>query len=99
MHCKQNATPSCMNKVVLSNSDRVMNFETVPINPSIQPSGVVRSYRRRSEIVREEDPADHLYVVVSGTVCTCKMIREGRRQVAGFYFAGDVFGLESSKKH
>jgi CRP/FNR family transcriptional regulator, nitrogen fixation regulation protein len=27
------------------------------------------------------------------------MLREGRRQIAGFYFAGDIFGLESAKKH
>jgi CRP/FNR family transcriptional regulator, nitrogen fixation regulation protein len=27
------------------------------------------------------------------------MLREGRRQIAGFYFAGDVFGLESAKRH
>jgi len=26
------------------------------------------------------------------------MLREGRRQIAG-YFAGDIFGLESVKKH
>jgi CRP-like cAMP-binding protein len=24
---------------------------------------------------------------------------EGRRQIAGFYFAGDIFGLESTEKH
>jgi CRP-like cAMP-binding protein len=61
--------------------------------------GVVRSYPRKSQIIREDDPADHVYEVVSGTVCTCKMPREGRRQIAGFYFAGDIFGLESVKKH
>ena len=61
--------------------------------------GVVRSYPRKSEIVREDDPADHVYEVVSGAVCTCKMLREGRRQIAGFYFAGDIFGLESTEKH
>jgi CRP/FNR family transcriptional regulator, nitrogen fixation regulation protein len=61
--------------------------------------GVVRSYPRKSQIIREDDPADHLYEVVSGTVCTCKMLREGRRQIAGFYFAGDIFGLESTEKH
>src|SRR5262249_3555518 len=60
--------------------------------------GVVRSYPRKSEIVCEDDPANHLYEVVSGTVCTCKMLREGRRQIAGFYFAGDIFGLESAEK-
>jgi CRP/FNR family nitrogen fixation transcriptional regulator len=27
------------------------------------------------------------------------MLREGRRQITGFYFAGDIFGLESVKKH
>jgi CRP/FNR family transcriptional regulator, nitrogen fixation regulation protein len=65
----------------------------------IQRIGVVRSYRRDAEIVREDDPASHVFEVVSGTVCTCKMLREGRRQIAGFYFAGDIFGLESAKKH
>jgi CRP/FNR family transcriptional regulator, nitrogen fixation regulation protein len=49
--------------------------------------GVVRSYLRKSQIIHEDDPADHVYEVVSGTVCTCKMLREGRRQIAGFYFA------------
>src|SRR5690348_5481907 len=61
--------------------------------------GVVRSYPRKSQIIREDDPADHVYEVVSGTVCTCKILREGRRQIAGFYFAGDICGLESAKKH
>src|SRR5215469_13285279 len=61
--------------------------------------GVVRSYSRKSHIIHEDDPADHVYEVVSGTVCTCKVLREGRRQIAGFYFAGDICGLESAQKH
>src|SRR5215469_16118014 len=61
--------------------------------------GVVRSYPRKSQIIREDDPADHVYEVISGTLCTCKMLREGRRQIAGFYFAGDICGLESAKEH
>jgi CRP/FNR family transcriptional regulator, nitrogen fixation regulation protein len=64
----------------------------------IQPIGVVRSYPRKSQIIREDDPADHVYEVVSGTVCACRILREGRRQIAGFYFAGDIFGLESTNK-
>ena len=78
---------------------RVMNIQTQSFNSSIQPVGIVRSYPRKWEIVREDDPTDHVYEVVSGTVCTCKMLREGRRQIAGFYFAGDIFGLESAKIH
>ena len=69
------------------------------LGSSSQRIGVVRSYPRKSQIVREDDAADHVYEVVKGTVCTCKMLRQGRRQIAGFYFAGDIFGLESAKKH
>jgi CRP/FNR family nitrogen fixation transcriptional regulator len=73
-----------------------MNIQNQSFNPSV---GIVRTYHRKSEIVREDDPANHVYEVVSGTVCTSKMQREGRRQISGFYFAGDIFGLESAKKH
>src|SRR5262249_27397865 len=69
------------------------------LGSSSQRIGVVRPYPRKSQIVREDDAADHVYEVVKGTVCTCKMLRQGRRQIAGFYFAGDIFGLESAKKH
>ena len=82
-----------------SSLGRVMSPQTQSFNPSMQRVGIVRSYARKSEIVREDDPADHVYEVVSGTVCTCKMLSEGRRQIAGFYFAGDIFGMESARKH
>jgi CRP/FNR family transcriptional regulator, nitrogen fixation regulation protein len=64
-----------------------------------QRIGVVRSYVRKREIIREDDPATRVYQVISGTVCTTKMLRDGRRQVGGFYFSGDVFGLEAAVKH
>jgi CRP/FNR family nitrogen fixation transcriptional regulator len=64
-----------------------------------QRIGVVRSYARKREIIREDDPATRVYEVVSGTVCTAKMLVDGRRQVGGFYFSGDVFGLEAAVKH
>ena len=61
--------------------------------------GVVRSYTSKSEIIREDDPADGVYEVVSGAVCTYRMMKEGRRQISGFYFSGDIFGLEAAEKH
>jgi CRP/FNR family nitrogen fixation transcriptional regulator len=61
--------------------------------------GVVRSYARKREIIREDDAATRVYQVISGTVCTARMLRNGRRQVGGFYFSGDVFGLEATVKH
>ena len=63
-------------------------------NASIPGVGIVKSYARKRQIVRENDPAEHIYQVLSGTVCTWRMSSDGRRQIAGFYFAGDVFGLE-----
>lgn len=65
----------------------------------MQYVGLVRSYASKNEIVREDDQADRVYEVVSGAVCTYRMLREGRRQIGGFYFSGDIFGLESAEKH
>jgi CRP/FNR family transcriptional regulator, nitrogen fixation regulation protein len=65
----------------------------------MQYDGVVRSYVFKSQIIHEDDPADHVYEVISGLVCTYRMLREGRRQVGGFYFSGDIFGLEAAEKH
>lgn len=65
----------------------------------VSKMGVIRSYALRSEIIREEDPADRFYEVVSGAVCTYRMLKEGRRQIGGFYFSGDIFGLEAAEKH
>ena len=60
--------------------------------------GIVRSYPRRCEIVHENAPTNHVYEVISGTACTYKVLKYGRRQINGFYFTGDVFGLESVAK-
>jgi len=65
----------------------------------MQYVGVVRSYVFKSQIIHEDDPADRVYEVISGLVCTYRMLRQGRRQVGGFYFSGDIFGLETAEKH
>jgi CRP/FNR family nitrogen fixation transcriptional regulator len=69
------------------------------LSTSIQHVGIVISYARKREIVHEDDPANCVYEVISGTVCACKMLREGRRQISDFYFPGDIFGLESVEKY
>jgi CRP/FNR family transcriptional regulator, nitrogen fixation regulation protein len=57
------------------------------------------SFARNAEIYGESEPADYLYKVISGTVRTCKILSDGRRQVGAFYLPGDVFGLEISAEH
>jgi CRP/FNR family nitrogen fixation transcriptional regulator len=61
--------------------------------------GAPMSFGRNVEIYGESEPADYLYKVVSGTVRTYKVLTDGRRQVGGFYVAGDIFGLETGDEH
>jgi CRP/FNR family nitrogen fixation transcriptional regulator len=62
-------------------------------------SGIVLHYPRGTEIVAEEDPAEYIYQVVEGTVRSCKLLSDGRRQIGSFAMAGDYFGLEARATH
>jgi CRP/FNR family transcriptional regulator, nitrogen fixation regulation protein len=49
----------------------------------------------KGEIVYDQgDPATHWYEVISGTVRTCYLYADGHRQLTGFFYSGDVFGIE-----
>jgi CRP-like cAMP-binding protein len=61
--------------------------------------GAIVSYRRDREIFGENEPADYLYKVVSGSVRTSKILSDGRRQIGDFYLPGDIFGLEFADSH
>ena len=65
----------------------------------MQLIGGVSYYPRRAQIVHEDEAADRLYKVISGTVCTYKVLSDGRRQIGGFYLPGDIFGLECAEGH
>jgi CRP/FNR family transcriptional regulator, nitrogen fixation regulation protein len=52
------------------------------------------SFARDSEIYSEGEPTTYAYKVVSGAVRTCKLLSNGRRQIAGFQLPSDIFGLE-----
>jgi CRP/FNR family transcriptional regulator, nitrogen fixation regulation protein len=65
----------------------------------MQLVGGITYYPRRVQIVHEDEAADRLYKVISGTVCTYKVLSDGRRQIGGFYLPGDIFGLESAEGH
>jgi CRP-like cAMP-binding protein len=66
---------------------------------STELTGAPMSFARNVEIYRENDRADRLYKVVSGTVRTCKILIDGRRQIAAFYLPGDTFGLAPAATH
>src|SRR3974377_1009849 len=66
---------------------------------SMHLMGATMAYPRDTEIFGENEPADYLYKVLSGTVRTYKILSDGRRQVGGFYLPGDIFGLEFADEH
>ena len=66
---------------------------------SMELMGTRISYPRNVEIFGQDEPAEYLYKVVSGSVRNCKILDDGRRQVTGFHMAGEVFGLESDEEH
>jgi CRP-like cAMP-binding protein len=61
--------------------------------------GASMSFAKGAEIYGENEPADYVYMVVSGTVRSYRILSDGRRQIEGFHFAGDIFGLEAGAEH
>ena len=57
------------------------------------------SYEKDEEIYGEDEPAEYVYQVISGSVRSYKLLSDGRRQIGAFYLPGDVFGLESGPTH
>jgi CRP-like cAMP-binding protein len=66
---------------------------------TIELMGACMSFPANSEIYGENEPADYLYKIVSGTVRTYKVLVDGRRQIGAFYLPGDIFGLETADEH
>ena len=66
---------------------------------SMELMGTRISYARNVEIFGEGEPAEYLYTVVSGSVRSCKILDDGRRQVTGFHMVGEVFGIELDEEH
>ena len=69
------------------------------LDDAIETLGAPMLFARNAEIFGESEPAEYLYKVISGAVRTSKILADGRRQIGGFYLAGDVFGLESGDEH
>ena len=66
---------------------------------SFEMMGASMSFSRNAEIYGEDEPAEYLYKLVSGTVRTSKILNDGRRQIGEFYMPGDIFGLEVGNEH
>jgi CRP-like cAMP-binding protein len=69
------------------------------LKTSIDLMGAPMPFARNAEIYGENEPAEYLYKVISGSVRTYKVLNDGRRQIGAFYLPGDVFGLEVGDDH
>jgi len=66
---------------------------------SLELIGLKLPFARNEEVYGQDEPAEYLYKVISGSVRTNKLMDDGRRQVGAFYLPGDIFGLESGSAH
>jgi CRP/FNR family nitrogen fixation transcriptional regulator len=70
-----------------------------PQTGTIELMGACMSFTANTEIYGENEPADYLYKVVSGTVRTYKVLVDGRRHIGAFHLPGDIFGFETGDVH
>jgi len=61
--------------------------------------GTLVDVARDATLFYEGDLADHLYRVVSGAVRLCKVLPDGRRQLADIFLPGDLVGLDLGESH
>lgn len=61
--------------------------------------GVRMHLARDESIYGQGDEAEFVYRVISGLVRTTRLTDDGRRQIGGFYYAGDMIGLEDENEH
>jgi CRP/FNR family transcriptional regulator, nitrogen fixation regulation protein len=66
---------------------------------TLELMGACMSFPANSEIYGENEPADYLYNIVSGTVRMYKVLVDGRRQIGAFHLPGDIFGFGSGDEH
>lgn len=57
------------------------------------------SFDRRETIVSEGDPALSFFNIVSGAVKLCRSLPDGRTQIIGFRFPGEVFGISDTETY
>src|SRR5215467_4776014 len=88
-----------LDQTVPSNPASDQHVEEESLDRCMQLIGSVAYFPRRVQIVHEDEAADRVYKVISGTVCTYKVLSDGRRQIGGFYLAGNIFGLECGEGH
>lgn len=72
-----------------------LNASKPPSLDAFDRIGISVAYRQGDEIYAQGDEGDAVYRVLSGGVRASRLLSDGRRQISGFYYGGDLFGLET----
>jgi hypothetical protein len=59
--------------------------------------GTILKFRKGEIVYAQGDPATDWFEVMSGTVRTCLLYSDGHRQLTGFFYPGDVFGIDRGR--
>ena len=75
------------------------NIQTDDELSALHHTGATVAFGRNETIFNEGDTAKYAYKLVSGAVRLCKLLPDGRRQIADFYLDGDLFGFLDLDDH
>jgi CRP/FNR family transcriptional regulator, nitrogen fixation regulation protein len=59
--------------------------------------GINLKFRKGEIVYLQGDAATDWFQVISGTVRTCLLYNDGHRQLTGFFYPGDVFGVDNGQ--
>ena len=76
-----------------------LGLESKSFQSAIKLIGLSMPVRKNAEIYGQNEFADYIYKVLSGTVRSYTILDDGRRQISAFHFPGDIFGLEIGDAH
>ena len=62
-------------------------------------SGALKRVEAKEFVFAEGDAASHVYRVETGAVALFKVLADGRRQIVGFAYPGDLIGLGAEGEH
>jgi CRP/FNR family transcriptional regulator len=66
---------------------------------AIETISDVVHFAPKQTMLRQDDPADCMYNITTGTVRLYRLLADGRRQVIGFLLPGDFLGLSLAERH
>ena len=82
-----------------THQDRPLGPWSFSASDPLAALGVTMDFARNEEIFAQEVEAEFVYRVVNGVVRTTRLSDDGRRQIGGFHYAGDLIGIEDGANH